>query len=121
MQRSLTKRLGYDLCQKLARLTGTALFRMRVVGREHVPITGGGLVCANHQSYLDPIVIGSAIDRRMNYLARDTLFRNPLFKRLLNYFDTIPIDREGGGLTGLRETLRRLKQDELVLIFPEGT
>ena len=121
MQRSLFKRVGYDACQVLARLTATALFRVRVVGRENVPATGGGLICANHQSYFDPIVVGLAVDRRMNYLARDTLFRHPLLKWIMNYMDAIPIDREGGGLAGLKETLRKLKQEELVLIFPEGT
>lgn len=121
MHRSLTKRLGYGACQVLARLVGVSLFRARVVGRENVPRTGGGLVCANHQSYFDPVLIGLAVDRRLNYLARDTLFRNPAFKWLIEFMDAIPIDREGGGLAGLKETLRRLKQDELVLIFPEGT
>jgi 1-acyl-sn-glycerol-3-phosphate acyltransferase len=121
MQRPLSKRLGYGAFQVLARLFATALFRVRVVGRENVPETGGGLVCANHQSYFDPIIVGLAVDRRLNYLARDTLFRNPVFKRLIEFLDAIPIDREGGGLAGLKETLRRLKQDELVLIFPEGT
>lgn len=121
MQRSLSKRLGYGAFQVLARLFGTALFRIRVVGRENVPPTGGGLMCANHQSYFDPLVVGLAVDRRLNYLARDTLFRNPFMKRFIEFLDAIPIDREGGGLAGLKETLRRLKQDEMVLIFPEGT
>jgi 1-acyl-sn-glycerol-3-phosphate acyltransferase len=121
MQRSLTKRVGYGVCHVLCRLFGTALFRIRVMGREHVPATGGGLVCANHQSYFDPVIVGLAVDRRLNYLARDTLFHNPLFKWIIDFLDAIPIDREGGGLAGLKETLRRLKQDEFVLIFPEGT
>lgn len=121
MQRSLFKRVGYGACHLLSRITATALFRVRVFGRENVPATGGGLVCANHQSYFDPVLVGLAIDQRLNFLARDTLFRNPLFKWLISFLDAIPIDREGGGLAGLKETLRRLKQDELVLIFPEGT
>jgi 1-acyl-sn-glycerol-3-phosphate acyltransferase len=57
----------------------------------------------------------------MNYLARDTLLRIPGLKQLILFLDTIPIDREGHGLAGLKETLRRLKGGELVLIFPEGT
>jgi 1-acyl-sn-glycerol-3-phosphate acyltransferase len=57
----------------------------------------------------------------MNYIARDTLFRIPLLAPLIRFLDAIPIDREGTGLAGLKETLRRLKRGELVLIFPEGT
>lgn len=121
MQRSLVKRLGYNSFRTVCRLLGTALFRVRVVGRENVPTAGGGLVCSNHQSFFDPILVGLSVDRRLNYLARNTLFVNPLLKAIMEYFDAIPIDREGGGLGGLKETLRRLKQDEMVLIFPEGT
>src|SRR6185436_16558080 len=57
----------------------------------------------------------------MNYLARDTLFNVPGLSLLIAFLDAIPIDREGGGLAGLKETLKRLKAGELVLIFPEGT
>jgi 1-acyl-sn-glycerol-3-phosphate acyltransferase len=121
MQRTFAQRLGYDTLRVLARLLGVGLFGLRVAGRENWPAVGGGLVCANHQSYFDPPLIGLTCDRRMNYLARDTLFRVPGLAQLIWFLDAIPIDREGGGLAGLKETLRRLKGQELVLIFPEGT
>jgi 1-acyl-sn-glycerol-3-phosphate acyltransferase len=66
-------------------------------------------------------LIGLACDRRLNYLARRTLFRLPPFRWLIDSLDAIPIDREGTGIGGLKETLKRLKQGEMVLIFPEGT
>ena len=121
MQRTLAQRLGYDVLQVLARMAAVGLFRLRVEGRENWPATGGGLVCANHQSYFDPPLVGLTCPRRMNFLARDSLFRVPVLGQLIAFFDAIPIDREGGGLAGLKETLRRLKAQELVLIFPEGT
>jgi 1-acyl-sn-glycerol-3-phosphate acyltransferase len=121
MQRTFVQRLGYDTLRVLARLISVMLFRLRVVGREHWPAEGGGLVCSNHQSYFDPPLVGLTCDRRMNYLARDSLLRIPLLKQLILFLDAIPIDREGGGLSGLKETLKRLKAGELVLIFPEGT
>lgn len=121
MQRTFAQRLGYDTLRVLARLLGVGLFGLRVAGRENWPPVGGGLVCANHQSYFDPPLIGLTCDRRMNYLARDSLFRVPGLAQLIWFLDAIPIDREGGGLAGLKETLRRLKSQELVLIFPEGT
>ncbi len=121
MPRSLLQRLGYNALRVMSRLVAVWLFGMRVAGREHWPAAGGGLVCANHQSYFDPPLVGLTCDRRMNYLARDTLFRVPVLSQLIRFLDAIPIDRDGGGLAGLKETLRRLKAGELVLIFPEGT
>jgi 1-acyl-sn-glycerol-3-phosphate acyltransferase len=120
-QRPWIKRAGYRVICVLSRVTGVLLFGLRVDGREHIPTDGGVLVCSNHQSYFDPVIVGLCSDRRLNYLARDTLFRSTLFRWLIEFLDAIPIDRDGMGIGGLKETLRRLKREEMVLIFPEGT
>jgi 1-acyl-sn-glycerol-3-phosphate acyltransferase len=57
----------------------------------------------------------------LNFLARQSLFVFPPLRWLITSLDAIPIDREGSGLGGLKETLKRLKRAELVLMFPEGT
>ena len=79
------------------------------------------MVLSNHQSHLDPILLGISLRRRTNFLARETLFRFWPLRLLIQSLDTIPIDREGSGLAGLKEMLRRLKAGEIVLVFPEGT
>jgi 1-acyl-sn-glycerol-3-phosphate acyltransferase len=119
--RSFPKRLWYGFLQVVCRLVATLFFQIRVSGRERVPREGGVMVLSNHQSHFDPVLIGLACDRRLNYLARESLFGFPPFRWLIQSLDAIPIDREGLGLAGLKETLRRLKRGELVLIFPEGT
>jgi len=120
-KRSFIKRAGYDLIRVLARLVAVICFRIRCYGRQHIPPTGPVLVCSNHQSTLDPVLVGLAFDRRLNYLARKTLFRFAPFRWLIEFLDAIPLDRHGLGLAGLRESLRRLKRGEIILIFPEGT
>jgi 1-acyl-sn-glycerol-3-phosphate acyltransferase len=119
--RSLPKRLWYDFLRVVFRVLGVALFRIRVFGRQHVPEHGGVLVVSNHQSHLDPILVGLCFDRRLNYVARDTLFGFAPFRWLISSLDAIPIDREGIALGGLKESLRRLKDGEMLLIYPEGT
>ena len=84
------------------------------------PAEGAALVCSNHQSYMDPVLIGAALRRRLNYLARDTLFDFGPFRWLIRWYDAIPIRRDGFGLAGIKATLRRLKDGEAVLLFPEG-
>ncbi len=120
-QRSLIKRIGYNLLRVFSRLTAVTLFRIRCKGRHRVPAEGGALVCSNHQSFFDPVLIGLTLDRRLNYLARKTLFRFAPFRWVIEFLDAIPIDRDGFGIGGIRETLKRLKRGEMVLIFPEGT
>jgi 1-acyl-sn-glycerol-3-phosphate acyltransferase len=120
-QRSFAMRIWYDFLRVVFRLLGVVCFRIRVFGREHIPKSGGVLVVSNHQSHLDPILAGVGCDRRMNYVARDTLFGFAPFRWLIKSLDAIPIDREGIGLGGIKESLRRLKAGEMLVIFPEGT
>ena len=121
MGRSLPNRIWHGLVKMLARLVLVTVYRIRSHGDNFVPETGGALVLSNHQSNLDPIAIGSVCHRRLNYVARKTLFRFPPMRWLMNSLDAIPIDRDGSGFGGLKETLKRLKRGEMVLLFPEGT
>lgn len=70
---------------------------------------------------MDPVLVGLAYPQRMNYLARQSLFEIPVLRFLMHSLDATPIQREGMGIGGIKETLRRLKRRELVLMFPEGT
>jgi len=114
-------RVWYEVVRAFLWLVGLVCFRVRCGGRENVPATGGVLILGNHQSLLDPPLMGMVIPREINYVARDTLFDNKLLAPFIRSVNAIPIDREGLGLAGLKETLRRLKRGEMVILFPEGT
>jgi len=120
-QPSWDQRLIYRFLRMLCRLLSIMLLDYRCTGRHHLPARGGGLLLATHQSVVDPVIIGLMSNRPMSYLARKTLFKHPLFAWLIRTLRAIEIDREGGGLAGLKETLRQLKAERLVLIFPEGS
>ena len=113
------------ICQSLVRWFFRTLLmatqRLRVHGIENYPSDGGVLVCANHQSNLDPLILGSVCPRPVNYLAKKQLFEFGPLGWFLRWNDAIPIDRESSGIGGMKETLRRLKKREAVLMFPEGT
>lgn len=113
--------IWHTMVRTFARLTFTFAWRVRCFGRDKMPRNGGVLVVSNHQSHLDPVLVGLAIDRRMSYLARASLFDFPPLGWLILSLGGIPLDREGSGLTGLKESLRRLKKQEMLLVFPEGT
>ncbi len=121
VQRSLGNRAWQAFLKFTCRLGAVCAFNIRCHGREKVPHAGGGLMLSNHQSNLDPVLVGLASDRRLNYVARKSLFKFAPFRWLINSLDAIAIDREGTGLEGLKETLKRLKRGEIVLLFPEGT
>jgi 1-acyl-sn-glycerol-3-phosphate acyltransferase len=121
VRRPWWKRIGYSLIRHMCRIYFAIVSQIRIKGVEKLPIEGGALICSNHQSHFDPVLVGVAFRRRLNYLARRSLFDFPVLKWLISYLDAIPIEREGMGIGGIKETLRRLKRGEAVLIFPEGT
>ena len=118
---SSARRPYYFFCQFWSQVLFASLWRGRVFGRHHVPRTGGVLLVCNHQSFFDPILATLALPRECHYMARDTLFRNPYFKRLIESLNAFPIKRGTADVTAIKETLRRLKKGQLVTTFPEGT
>lgn len=96
-------------------------FRWRVFHSERVPLTGSVILASNHASFLDPPLVGSGIHRGINYLARKSLFKFPLFGWVLRTVNAVPVDREGGGAAGLKSVLDRLNADGAIILFPEGT
>lgn len=103
----------------MASVAFTATCGLRATGQSRVPPSGSALLVSNHLSYLDVFVLGIPLARPLNYVARSTLFFLGLgaFIRSVGGF---PIQREGMGASGLKETLRRLKYGGIVVLFPEG-
>ena len=98
------------------------LFHFRVVGKEEVPITEGVILAANHVSYVDPLFIGVAfVERQLHFLAKEELFRSPLFGSLIRGLHAFPVRRGQGDRGAIRQCLRLLAEGEMLLMFPEGT
>lgn len=93
---------------------------LRVIGRRNMPESGPVLVLSNHQSMLDPVLVGLASRRYLAYLARESLFHNRYAKVLIESLDAIPIDNKGFSKEGMQATLDVLKKGKAILVFPEG-
>ena len=101
------KYLTFRVLRFLSRMVGLTFFRMRCFGREKVDPDQGLLICANHQSLLDPVLVGLALEQPINYLARRSLFDSLWLGPIIRYLDAIPINRDGMGLDGLKESMKR--------------
>lgn len=95
--------------------------RWEVHGRIDLPKGTGAVVVANHISYWDPIVIGAAIDRRINFMGKAELFEIPVLAPAIKVLGTFPVQRSGNDREAIRHSLKLLRSGELVGIFPEGT
>lgn len=96
--------------------------RMRVAGLDAVPRTGPLLVVPNHDSQMDPVVLGIALRkvRPLRYLARANLWKIPGLGPVLRGLRQIPIERGTGDVAAIQAAVDALQAGEAVCIFPEG-
>jgi 1-acyl-sn-glycerol-3-phosphate acyltransferase len=118
--RSLGLLAWYRIVQMLCATLAAVVLRWRATGRQNVPESGGVLLISNHLSYLDVFFLGMPLRRPLNYVARSTLFV-PVLATLIRSVGGFPIQREGMGASGMKETLKRLRGGGIVTLFPEGT
>lgn len=111
----------YYVGWRLFRVIYAAYFRWRVYNAERVPLSGPVILASNHASFIDPPLVGSGLHRDINYLARESLFRFPGIGWLLRQWNSVPVDRDGGGAKGLKAILDRLLAGGAIILFPEGT
>ena len=101
----------------------TVCNRYKVYGIKNVPKTGGVIIASNHASYIDPPAVGAS-SRKMrmtHFMARDTLFRNPLMGGFLRKVGVIPLDRDRGDIKAMKTAIQLLRDGASVALFPEGT
>jgi len=111
----------YRLMRRFAQVTMSAIWKVRAFNRHYEPSEGGAVYICNHQSFLDPMLMSMALCRPMNYMARDTLFRFPVFKQIITSVNAFPVRRGSADLTALKEAMRRVKAGGQVVVFAEGT
>jgi glycerol-3-phosphate dehydrogenase (NAD(P)+) len=95
-------------------------FRVRRIGREHIP-AGGVILASNHRSFLDPFVVGCCVGRPVFFVAKRELFRNPLIGWLLNCMGAFPVRRGQSDEESVKTALELLARGEAIVVFPEGT
>lgn len=106
----------------LVLLTNT-IYRLRIVGHEQVPGTGGALLVPNHISFIDGFLLIASLDRPIRFVVDAEYVNHPLFKPFMRALQVIPISSSGGPrviLKALREAGNALDAGNLVCIFPEG-
>lgn len=97
------------------------MYRPKILGKENLPEEGGALLCPNHVHNLDAAIIVAMFKRKVNVLAKEELFKNKFLCWIADLFGIYPVKREKADMQAIKISLKLLKKDELLLIFPEGT
>ncbi|HSI63205.1 MAG TPA: lysophospholipid acyltransferase family protein, partial [Candidatus Saccharimonadia bacterium] len=111
----------YWFFYNLAKLLARGFYNHRVVGDASLDTPGGVLIVSNHESFFDPPMVGIAFDQELHYLARKSLFSNPIARVLYRALNSIPVDQDRPDMTSLKTVIRFLKEGKRVLVFPEGS
>ena len=111
----------YLLSTGFLRVFFRLLNRSEVIGRHHVPKSGGVLLIANHTSYVDPPIIGAVSPRPVHFMAKAQLLKIPLLGGWMSRSHTFPVRRGTPDRAALRHAIQLLRDEKVLLIFPEGT
>ncbi|MDD7305943.1 MAG: lysophospholipid acyltransferase family protein [Peptoniphilaceae bacterium] len=111
----------YKFLKVLVKIIIFPLFRIEVHGKENLPADGAYIICGNHWSNWDPIMVAGAIDRTISFMAKKELFEIKIIKGLLKKLYAFPVDRDKTDLKSLRYAVDLIKQGKILCIFPEGT
>lgn len=103
------------------RLFFAVVYRWKVNGRDHIPDHGAVVICCNHIHNMDPPLLGSAIHRRVHFMAKEELFRIPILSFFIRRFGAFPVKRGANDRGALKQALTILDKKEVLGIFPEGT
>lgn len=98
-----------------------ALFRAEIVGVDNVPAEGPVILCSNHISLLDPPFVGSFLERKIHFMAKEELFRIPGLGWAIRQLGAFPVKRGGVSKESIKLALSHLRAGNMLAIFPEGT
>ncbi|WP_054949139.1 lysophospholipid acyltransferase family protein [Numidum massiliense] len=95
-------------------------FRIAIKGLENIP-EGGCILAMNHTSNYDPVMVGIHTPRKMHTMAKEELFANRLFGKILSELGAFPIKRGKGDIRSLKTSIRLVQEGNIFAIFIEGT
>ena len=113
--------LWYYFLWGLALIIFKVSFKIKIRGKGNIPSKGPAVLASNHLSYLDPIVLGLTTPRRMNFIAKEELFGNSLFRALITQLGAFPLKRERFDRARYKRALTVLREGGILTLFPEGT
>jgi 1-acyl-sn-glycerol-3-phosphate acyltransferase len=113
--------LAYALGKALCRTIGFLTVRPVILHRERFESLPGGFILAcTHLSHLEPVIVGTLVGRKIDWISRLEFYRYHLIAAALRALDAIPLNRQRAGHSSFRIAIRRIGQGRIVGIFPEG-
>ena len=114
-------RLVFTMIQCSLKTIFKILYRVSVTDIQKIPKKGKYIICSNHISYLDPVLVGSYNPRYTYFMAKEELFSVSFLSNLVTYLNAFPISRVVFDRNVFNTSLNILKNENILMLFPEGT
>lgn len=111
----------YNIVKSIVGVILKIFFRIKVRGARNIPKDGKLILCSNHASNWDPILISIAFPRQIHWMAKKELFKSKFLSNLIFKLGSFPVDRNGADINAIKNALRILKSEGVLGVFPEGT
>lgn len=111
----------YKILRSIAGFFIKIFFKFDISGLENIPKEGSVILCPNHLSLWDPIVLSVVVPRQIFWMGKSELFESKILAFFLDKLGVFPVKRGEVSLQAVKTSLKILKNDEILGIFPEGT
>lgn len=111
----------YNSLKIVANVIFNLIYKIKIVNKENIPIQGKFILCSNHIHVLDPVLLAAFIPRQISWMGKKELFENKIIAYFLNKLGVFPVDRNEPDLSTIKNSIRILKSENVLGIFPEGT
>lgn len=112
----------YTILRGICKVIALIIFRVKVTDADNFNNTDGRcIICCNHISMIDPVLIACFVKRKINFMGKKELFDVPILKNILKGVGVFPVDRTGVSLSAIKHAISLLKEEKVLGIFPEGT
>ena len=111
----------YKVVKIILNLLLSIFFRFKVTGVQNVPLNDKFIICSNHANNWDPLFISIKFPRQISWMAKKELFENKILSYLILKLGSFPVTRGDTDISAIKNSLKVLKNDGVLGIFPEGT
>jgi 1-acyl-sn-glycerol-3-phosphate acyltransferase len=111
----------YHIAKNVTRLVSHLFYKVSYEGIEKVPTDRGFILCSNHITMFDPILVACRLKRQCFFMAKEELFRNKFVSLIIRGLGAFPVSRGKGDTEALDKAVNYVKDGKVVAIFPEGT
>lgn len=111
----------YKFCIKLFKFVFRKIYKVKIIGEENIPKEGAVIIAGNHKHYFDPCLVYISTDRKINYLVKNVFYEKRILRIAFKKLDCFPVQVGKNNLQSMKNSLKVLKNNGVIGIFPEGT